>query len=86
MGAKDRGDLTGVRAWSQRVVVECKDTARPLIGPWLTEAEIERGNDDALTGCVVYKRTGKGRPGDQIVCMTLRDLAALLSGSRPDDE
>lgn len=82
-GAKDRGDIAGLRMHGKRVVLEVKDCARPLIGPWLNEAEIERGNDDALVGAVVYKRTGKGKPADQVVVMTLLDFAALLSGVRP---
>jgi hypothetical protein len=83
-GAKDRGDISGLRTvHGGRVVIECKDTSRIEIGPWLNEAEIERGNDDALVGCVVAKRRGYGDPGDQIVLMTLRDLVALLTGVRP---
>lgn len=82
-GSKDRGDIGGIRVHGQRVVVECKDTARLDIGPWLNEAEIERGNDDALVGLVVAKRHGKGNPADQLVVMTLADLVALMSGSRP---
>lgn len=82
-GAKDRGDISGVRILGGRVVIECKDTSRVEIGSWLTEAEIERGNDDALVGCVVAKRRGHGDPGDQLVLMTLRDLVALLAGVRP---
>lgn len=85
-GGKDRGDLSGVRVHGQRVVVEVKDTAVVALGPWLNEAEVERGNDDALAGCVVAKRRGIGDPGSQLVVMTLADLAALLSGARPDDK
>lgn len=81
-GAKDRGDIAGVRAHGQRIVIECKDTARPLLGPWVGEAEIERGNDDALAGVVAHKRTGKGDPADQFITMTLRDFAALIGGAR----
>ena len=83
MGAKDRGDIAAVRVHGQRVVIECKDTALLQIGPWLNEAEIERGNDDALLGLVVAKRHGKGNPADQLVVMTLADLVALMSGHRP---
>lgn len=83
MGAKDRGDIAAVRVHGQRVVIECKDTALLQIGPWLNEAEVERGNDDALVGLVVAKRHGIGNPADQIVVMTLADLVALMSGSRP---
>lgn len=86
-GAKDRGDIAGLRVQGgQRVVIECKDTARWEAGPWLREAHIERGNDDALAGVVVAKRHGKGHPGDQVVLMTLADFVALLTGTRPEEE
>lgn len=67
-----------------RVVVECKDTARPALGPWLREAETERGNDDARVGIVVHKRTGHGAAGDQFVTLSLRDFVALITGERPE--
>jgi len=87
-GAKDRGDVGGVRHLGQRVVVECKDAAGKyagLLGAWISEAETERGNDDAGVGLVVFKRKGKGHPGDQFVVMTLRDLLSLLTGSRQEE-
>lgn len=83
-GARDKGDLAGVRAHGQRVVVEVKDYGgRFLIGPWLREVETERVNDDAVAGLVVIKRRGVGDPGAQAVVTTVRDLAALLTGTRP---
>ena len=85
-GNKDRGDIGGVRHMGGRLVLECKDTARTDLGTWAREAEVERGNDDALAGLVVHKRHGKGQAGDQWVTMTLRDLVALLAGARPVDE
>lgn len=85
-GAKDRGDLSGVRATGGgRVVVECKDTARTALGEWAREIELERGNDDALVGVIVHKRRGVGAPGQQWVTMTVDDLVALLIGSRPEE-
>ena len=83
-GAKDRGDVSGVRHRGARVVIECKNTTRATLGPWVNEAEVERGNDDALVGVVAHKRHGNGKPGDQFVTMTLRDFVALLTGERPD--
>ena len=59
-GAKDRGDIAGVRLHGQRIVIECKNTARIDLARWMTEAEVERGNDDALVGLVVSKRHGRG--------------------------
>ena len=81
-GAKDRGDIGGVRIWTQRVVLECKDVSKIALSQWATEAEVERGNDDALAGVVVHKRRGKGRAADQWVTMTLGDFTALLKGNR----
>ena len=44
------------------------------------------GNDDALAGIVVAKRRAVTDPGSQWVLMTLNDLVALLTGSRPDTD
>ena len=84
-GSKDRGDVSGVRtATGERVVVECKNTARPDLAGWVREVEVERGNDDAPCGVIVHKRHGVGatRMGEQWVTMTLSDLAVLLGGDR----
>lgn len=85
-GRRDRGDLTGLKHMGQRVVVEIKNRTRwePVV--WLNEAELERGNDDAGVAVVVAKRHGKGDPAESVVLMTLRDFAALLTGSRPNFE
>lgn len=88
-GNKDRGDIGGVRTkwgdvWNRRLVLECKDVARLDLSGWVNEADIERGNDDALAGLVVHKRRGHGDPLDQYVTCTLRDLIALLTGERVD--
>lgn len=84
-GQKDRGDIGGLRHMGGKVVVEAKNVARMNLAGWLAEAEVERGNDDALVGLVVFKRRGKGKALDQYVAMSLRDLIALLTGERPDD-
>lgn len=81
-GAKDRGDIAGVRHMGARVVIECKNTAKTSLGGWAAEAEAERVNDDALAGLVVHKRHGKGQAEDQWVTLTLGDLVALLTGTR----
>lgn len=84
-GAKDRGDIGGLRHMGERIVVEVKNYAGQYkIKPWLDEAEIERGNDDALVGLVIAKRSGVGDPLDQVVFMTVRDLVALLTGERSE--
>lgn len=80
-GAKDRGDIAGLRtAFGGRIVAEVKNTAKLALGPWLLEAERERGNDDADVGVVIHKRHGKASAEEQIVSMTLRDFAVLLGG------
>lgn len=84
-GSKDRGDISGLRHGGHRVVVECKNVRRFDLSGWLAEAELERGNDDALVGLVIHKRIGKGQPLDQYVTLTVRDLVALLTGERPSE-
>ena len=86
-GVKDRGDVSGVRTpHGGRVVIESKNVTRTALAQWIGEAEVERGNDDALVGLVVAKRHGVGDPGSQYVHMTLRDLVALLTGTRPEED
>lgn len=82
-GAKDKGDIAGIRHMGQRVVLECKDVAKLNLAGWVTETDVERGNDDALAGFAVHKRRGTADPLDQYVTGTLRDLVALLTGTRP---
>lgn len=86
-GSKDRGDVGGVRtALGERVVVECKNTAKLDLAGWAREAEVERGNDDAAVGVIVHKRHGVGvtRMGEQWVTMTLADFGVLLGGEREE--
>lgn len=86
-GAKDRGDIAGVRAHGQRVVIEAKDYGgRILPAQWVEEAHVEAGNDSALVGIVAAKRMGRAEPGAQWVLMTVNDLIALLTGTRPDSD
>lgn len=83
-GAKDRGDIGGVRAHGQRVVVETKNCARLDLPGWVREAHREAGNDSALVGVVIAKRRGTTDPLSQWVHMEVRDLIALLTGIRQD--
>lgn len=85
-GAKDRGDIAGLRTLNGgRLVVECKNYGGKFqVGAWLGEAEVERGNDDAVAGLVVAKRRGVTAPGAQVVFMTVDDLVVLLGLARPD--
>lgn len=84
-GSKDRGDITGLRHLGERIVLECKNTSRLNLADWMKQAEIERGNDDALAGLIVHKRHGKANPADQWVTTTLRELTALLNGHREEE-
>lgn len=84
-GAKDRGDIGGIRTpMGDRVVIECKDARRLELGVWMNEAEAERGNDDAAVKAIVHKRLGKGDVLDQYVTMEVRDLVVLLGGEVRD--
>lgn len=82
-GAKDRGDIAGIRVHGQKVTAECKNVSTWSPGSWLKEAEVERVNDDALATVVIAKRHGVADPGSQVVLMTMADFAALLTGVRP---
>lgn len=81
-GAKDRGDITGLRHMGGRIVIECKDTTRLALSDWTNQAQAERGNDDAIAALVVHKRRGRAAPADQWVTTTLGELVALLTGIR----
>lgn len=84
-GSKDRGDITGVKTIrGGRVVIECKNVATLSLPAWLREAEVERGNDDAVIGVVAHKKNGSANPADQYVTMTLETFALLLMGG-PDE-
>lgn len=78
-GARDRGDIAGVRAHGERIVIECKNTTRINLAGWASEARTEAENDGAAIGVVVHKRHGNGKPGEQWVTMTLADFAWLLN-------
>lgn len=85
-GAKDRGDIAGVRHMGHRVVIEVKDYGGQIkAAEWTAEAQVEAGNDDALVGVVVAKRRGVADAGRQWVVMELDDLVALLTGERPKE-
>lgn len=81
-GAKDRGDIGGLRVHGQRLVAEVKDVAKTDLPGWTNEAHTEACNDDALVGVVIAKRRGTTDPGKYWVHMTLDDLLALITGQR----
>lgn len=84
-GANDRGDLTGLRTIrGGRIIAELKDYAgKVMVKPWLDEAEVERGNDDAIIGVVIVKRRGIADPAQQLVMMTAEAFALLIEGGPP---
>lgn len=81
-GAKDKGDVAGLRIHGQRMVAEVKDVAKTDLPGWTNEAHTEAGNDDALVGVVIAKRRGTTDPGKYWVHMTVDDLLALMTGER----
>lgn len=87
-GAKDRGDINGIMLDGQRVVVECKNTAKMNVPEHLREADEEMRNDDATFNAVVQKRRGIGidsldTTGQQLVYMTLEQYALMLNHGQP---
>lgn len=83
-GAKDRGDVGGVRHRGERVVIEAKNSVRADLSGWAREAHLEAGHDDAAVGVVAHKRHGTADPARQWITMTLADLAWLLGGDAPE--
>ena len=84
-GAKDCGDIGGVRVLGNRIVLELKDYGgRILASEWIHEAEVEAGNDDAAAGIVIAKRRGTTVPGAQWVLMDVDSLITLITGTRPE--
>ena len=49
-GRNDRGDVAGVRAWGQRVVIECKSQARHSLAEWLAVVWLTPAMDRLFTG------------------------------------
>jgi len=83
-GAKDRGDLSGIRVLGNRIVAELKDYGGVIhAATWITEAELEAANDDAAAGIVIAKRRGTTDPGRQWVLMDVDTLITLITGERP---
>lgn len=80
-GAKDLGDIRGVKLGPHKVAVEVKDVTKQALPQWLREAEVERQNLGALIGVVVSKRHGTTNPGSQYVHMTLETFATILQAA-----
>lgn len=88
-GSGDVGDVAGLRAHGQKVVVECKNCKQYDFPEWLRQTEAERGNADALAGVCVFhqNRLGFDAPEkvmQQPVVMRLKDLLAIIDGKRDE--
>lgn len=84
-GSNDRGDIANVVSPFGRVAIECKAVKKLALSEWVEEADVERGNADAIAGVVIHKRLTKGKALDQYVTMTVRDFLALGWGIRPEE-
>jgi hypothetical protein len=59
-----------------------KNCSKVDLAGWIAEAEIEQGNDDALTAVVISKRRGTTDVGRWYVHMTVNQLIALITGQQ----
>lgn len=82
-GARDKGDIGGIRVNGHRMVLECKNHVRTDLAGWYAEAVTQATHDDAALGVVVHKRHGAGYPGRAWVTMSLADLAWLIRQAAP---
>lgn len=69
----DAGDISGLP-----LVVSVKNHATPKPGQWVDELDRQIANASKETGVVIYKRRGRARADDWIVCMTGRQFRPLL--------
>lgn len=84
-GAKDQGDLANLRsAHNLKIAAELKDVRQMDLSGWLREAEEERENAGDDIALVIAKRRGHADPLRQYVVLEVRDLIALLTGTRPN--
>ena len=81
-GAKDTGDISGLKLRGMRCVVECKDQKHYKWNDYFDEMLTEKANDDAEIGlCVFHKPSvGPKKFGRNIVLMELDDLLAVAVG------
>ena len=79
-GAKDVGDIGGVKWRGVPIVIEAKNCREKRPAKWLEEAEAERKNAGAPIAFVVGKTRGVGEKnfGENECYIYLNDLAKLL--------
>jgi hypothetical protein len=85
-GNGDRGDISGLRNQFGKIAVEVKNVAKMNLAGWVDEADVERGNLDAVAGVVVHKRVRKGKFLQQYVTMSMRDFLAIGWGWTEGEE
>jgi len=78
-GAKDVGDIAGLRFHGHKIAVECKNTTKVELSKWASEVAAERVNLGALTDMTIHKRRDYTAPGMQWVTITGDDLVALMT-------
>lgn len=87
-GAKDGGDLCGLKVNGEECVVECKNHRTYEVADWLKQAENEAANAMCDYGVVVFHRKGVGldmlKMGDQCVLMTLDTFARMVKGGNDE--
>jgi hypothetical protein len=83
-GARDRGDIAGVRVRRHRIVLECKNeaTGKEFSFPdWIKQAQEEAANDGAIAGLVVHKRAKTTDATRQWVTCTVAELIAIIKAA-----
>lgn len=87
-GTKDQGDLA-IRAGSQFVIVEAKNTAKLEAGPFVEEALLEAKHFAELRGLpaervhpvVFVKRRGKGGMAEAFALTTIEEYLRLVKAA-----
>lgn len=80
-GKNDVGDIrvTGIDA-----VFEVKNCVKLELSKWIEETVKERDNAKKRWGFTVFKRKGKGAPGQQFVLMELEQLIDIFRATNPE--
>lgn len=73
-GALDKGDLSGIPAWT----LECKNERTITLAAYMQEVEVEKANARTPYGAAIVKRRNKG-VADAYVVMPLYQFKVLLA-------